>query len=94
MFALRIVCEEVRGKDNRVITCDGDVVFLVDSEWGHTTSHEEWVGDRLITFDTAEAAHKCANKLKPHPWYIRPKSYEVVCVEPVYETKMVGWKVK
>ena len=25
-------------------------------------------------------------------WYIKPKSYEIVCVEPVYESKIVRWK--
>lgn len=95
MYAIKVICKEMRSKDGGIITREGDVVYLLDSEWG-TTTYSSFVvsGTDLFVWDTFEEADKAAKKLTKnlHPWYIKAKSYEIVEVEPVY--KVVGYKLK
>jgi hypothetical protein len=46
----------------------------------------------IKTFKTRDAADKFAKKWKGHPWWVVPKSHEVVELEPVY--KVDCYKVK
>lgn len=98
MFALRIVCEEVLDRyEEWPIVRDGEVVWLIVDEYGDY-DHYTYYGNGsmppdVLVFDTEDEAKEFLVS-KDMLWYIKPKSYEFVCVEPVYETKIVGWKVK
>ena len=99
MYSIKIVCEQVLDHDGWPIVRDGEVVWLVVDEWGeyyHCTDYGDGdIHPDAVVFDTEEEAKAEALLVsKDMLWYIKPKSYEVVCVEPVYETKIVGWKVK
>lgn len=95
MFAIEVTCKEMLGKEGYRLVEDGDVVILVEDEFGLSTCREEFLEYRTpLTYDTVEEAEKAAKTVVKmlNPWYIKAKSYKVVSVEPVYETKIVGWK--
>ena len=95
MYAIKVVCKRVKSSSGRIIIHEDAVVYLVDGEWGTTTSSSFVVaGTDLLVWDTFEEADKVAKKLtkKLHPWYIKAKSYEIVEVQPVY--KVIGYELK
>lgn len=95
MYAIKIVCKEVKGQSGSTIVYEGNIVYVGMVSEGITTYHSIVVaGTDLLVWDTFEEADKAAKKLtkKLHPWYIKAKSYEIVKVQPVY--KVVGYELK
>lgn len=95
MYAIKIVCKEVKSSDGYLLTREGSTVYLVEDEWGITTRSVIFgAGANLLIWDTAEEADKAAKKLtkKLNPWYIKAKSYEIMEVNPVYN--VIGYELK
>lgn len=97
MYAIKIVCKEVLDHYEWPIVRDGEVMWIVVDEYGVYDTCTDY-GDGCIPldvllFDTEEEA-KAFLVPKDKLWYIKPKSYEIVEVKPIYETKIVGWEIK
>lgn len=96
MFIVKVVCKEVLDADGCVFRKEDEEEYLCEDEWG-VTAMSGWYNvppSCVLTFGTREEALSFAEKWESHQWYIKPKSYEVLEVEPVYETKIVGWVFK
>lgn len=96
-YAIKVVCKQVLDQDGFSLMEEGEVVFLVEDEYGHSTCSESWLHySTLLTYETYEQADGVARRLTKHlnPWYVEAKSYEIVEVKPIYETKIVGWEIK
>lgn len=99
MYALKIICEEVKATDGRVLTKAFDEVWLCVGEWGPTTCHSisanADAGVDLMVFDTLEDAMVRGGMLveRHHVWYHVPLQYVFVQVEKVHRKVFSGWKI-
>lgn len=87
-FALKVICKE------SPITPAGEVVWVVQGEYGWTSSH--WGPETLsnmVVFATREAAEEAAAKWEGHPWYYAPERVEVVEVTAEYKQVLKGWRL-
>lgn len=107
-YAIIVTCAEVRGESGAVIVSEGSKRALVNGEWVRGgTSHifEGVLPSDVHTFDSREEAEAFARDLDSpeskantrwwmtwHPWYVEAKSWEVVELEPIMETKQIGWR--
>ena len=90
-FTLKIICKEVRYKGGSVAVPEGTVMWPVKDEWGTTTQRGDAPARFSETWETRELAERFSTRWKPHPWWVKPKSIEVVEIIPVMELKQVGW---
>jgi hypothetical protein len=94
-------------KSQEACSSAGDVVTREDEEYWVILEQEGWVEatSSPVSFDSAppkdiklfsseERAHSFMTRWKGHPWYCSPKSYEILEVEPVYEQRLKGYKIK
>jgi hypothetical protein len=99
VYAVKILCEEVKTTDGRILTKELDEVWLCRGEWGPTTRHslsaKADAAMDLMVFDTLEDAMVVGGKMveKHHVWYHKPRHYVFVQVEPAYKKVQFGWKV-
>ena len=96
-FILVVSSKEEKCANDSIMTQEGEK-FLVLNEpegWVPATSCH-WDGEipkDAKTFSSIKLAEKFAKKWKGHPWWCNPNgNFEVIPVEPLYETKQVGWK--
>lgn len=107
-YAIVVTCAEVRGESGAVIVSEGTKRVLVNGEWVRGEVRPIFDGrlpSDARTFDSREEAEAFARDLDSpeskantrwwmtwHPWYVQPKSWEVVELKPIMETKQIGWR--
>lgn len=100
-YAVKFRCKEVRTSDGSIITYEGETMWLIEGSWWTPTSlilNDYWATDytdydnKLITFDSREAAEEFMKGWGGHPWKCVPKDWEVLEVKPKY--KQCGWEPK
>jgi hypothetical protein len=100
MFAVIVTGTEARSGSigNPVVGAEGDKYWvLVEPEgWVEATSGRMRDPDKVPidvkTWSTREAAEKFAKRWKGHPWWCKPKGYEVVEFEPTFKPVRSGFK--
>jgi hypothetical protein len=108
-FAIIATCKEIRGESGTAIVSDGERRVLITGEWGDTTSVlwlDRTLPRETRQFATREEAEKHGHYLDSdeakndrswwktwHPWYVEPKSWEVVELKAVTRTETIGWAV-
>jgi hypothetical protein len=103
MFAVIVTGKEVwpagpHLPTTRPMTKKGEKFWVCDIEpaWvpatGTSLSFSKDPPRDIKTFPTAEAADEFGKKWIGHPWWVQPKSHEVIELEPVY--KVDYYKVK
>ena len=93
MYALKVTCKEALDFHGKLLTEEGQEVWVIRGEWG-------WEGSacpinqlpNLVVFDKREDAEKVAKTWKGAPWFYTPKRVEVVEVHPLYQT-ITGWRL-
>lgn len=93
-YALIAVCKQFLDADDYELQMEDSEEWIVYYMYGYTTTHSvlHSVPEGVATFSSLEEIEEFKKKWVPHPWWIVPKEWKVVEVEPVYETKIVGWK--
>ncbi len=101
MFAIKVKSVEVVGGTECGVITKDDEEFWVTNEregWVEATSsrtslYPGKVPADLKVFKTKAIAEAFGLRWEGHPWWCKPKSFEVVEVEPLYE-KITGYKLK
>lgn len=95
MYAIKVVCKEVLDFYDFPIVSEDEVVWLTEDEYGELDHYKDYgsVPEEVMVFNSTEEADSFM-KSNDLLWYTKPKSYEIVQVEPVYEKKIVGWDIK
>lgn len=103
-FALIAIGKEARSSPatgNSIMSKEGERFWIETDPEGWVSasgSRLSWRGpdgnasSRLKTFGSIEEAQEFAKQWKPHPWWVIPKAFEVVVVEPLYE-RLTGYKM-
>lgn len=98
-YALRVTGVEVRHHlTGTIMASEGDVYWVVCSDEFCVSGVKSTLGKDgrlptgVVLFESVEAASDFGRRWKGHPWWVVPKSFEVVEVEPVYV--IGGWKEK
>ncbi len=96
MYAVIVESKEVRSNSpgHPVFTQAGEKFVVVKGEFGLTGDHYDGkIPLHVMTFETSADAKAFAKPWKGHPWWCKPRKYEVIEIEPVYE-RVSGYKVK
>ena len=93
-YALIVVCKKFLDADDYELQMEDSEEWVVEDMYGYDTTHSvlHSVPYNLTIFSSLEDIEEFKQEWVPHPWWIVPKEWKVVEVEPVYETKIVGWK--
>ena len=91
VYVVRFRAQRALSSDGSLITAEGARCWVVKepSGWVQATSRgihifgDDKPFDDVKTWDTAEEAQKFMEKWEGHPWYARPRSWEVVPVRAV-----------
>jgi hypothetical protein len=94
-------------KAQEAYSSNGDVLTREDEEYWVVREREGWVEATscpvslypnppkdIKLFSSEELAHSFMARWKGHPWYCVSQSYEVLEVEPVYEQRLKGYKIR
>lgn len=90
-FAIIAIAREVKSADGNIMARDGERFWLENEQWIDATGarFDRYPDGRgsasLKTFTSRDDAEAFAKKWKGHPWWVKPKSFEVVEVEPLFE---------
>ena len=92
-YALIVVCKQFLDSDDYELQMEDSEEWIVDDMYGCATTHSvlHSIPTDLTTFSSLEEIEEFKKEWVPHPWWIVPKEWKVVEVEPVYESKIVGW---
>ena len=87
-YAIKIVCHK-----NTEAHVQEDQVMWVGNEDGYMTAWSS-LDQHVNIYDTQREANVDVRYFRrhPHPWWVRPKSLEIVEMVPVY--KISEWKEK
>lgn len=93
-YALIVVCKQFLDADDYELQREDSEEWIVYDEYGDATTHSvlHSVPEGVATFSSLEEIEEFKQEWVPHPWWIVPKEWKVVEVEPVYTTMIVGWK--
>lgn len=102
MFAIKFQTTDCPSTDGTLISREGQWHWIVNEPdgwvWGTSISaHGDRVAGDVKTFTTKEAALEGQARWKKdyHPWYGKPNGvYEIVELEPTFQTTQTGWKIK
>lgn len=95
-YALIVVCKQFLDTDDYELQMEDSEEWIVYHMYGDATTHSvlHSVPECVATFSSLEEIEEFKKEWVPHPWWIAPKEWKVVEVEPVYTTMVVGWNVK
>ena len=99
LYAVVVESSEARSGSpgEPIMTKEGEKFIVVNQPEGWVEADSRhWSGkvpaDAKV-FKTPEAAEKFAKRWKGHPWWVKPNgNFEVIEVEPVFESKFAGYK--
>jgi len=96
MFALIVTGEEVR-LDGETIAEEGEKFMVVELQ-GFATSERIEKGKESVlfplslkTFKTREEAEEFGKSWKGHPWWCKPRDFEVIEVEHNFTRMLTGF---
>ena len=100
MYAVIIQTEKYVDDDLDIYLEEGREYLLVESNYGtmaeacYLFPSPSPLYSGAYVFNSPQEAAQFMFAWEPFPWYIKPKSYRLVELEPVYETRIVDWKEK
>lgn len=100
MFAIIVVGSEQKNSMGTVVGDENERYWVIeDTEgWVAATSvplrYWKEVPNLIKQFDSKEEARMFAQSWEGHPWWCKPKSFEIVEIRERYELVPVGYEVK
>jgi len=96
-FAIIVSGSEVKSSNNNTLSAEGQQYWVVIERegWVEATSrhYQSAVPADVKLFDSETSARTFANRWSGHPWWCKPKSYEIVKLQERYERIMTGYDV-
>ena len=93
-YALIVVCKQSLDINDYELQMEDSEEWIVGDTYGHDTTHSvlHSVPDNL-TILSLEEIEEFKKEWVPHPWWIVPKEWKVVEVEPIYEKVLAGYTI-
>ena len=96
-FAIIVTGSEVKCISNNILSEEGQQYWVVIERegWVEATSrhYQRAVPQDIKLFDSEDDAKAFADRWEGHPWWCKPKSYEIVKLQERYERIMTGYEV-
>jgi hypothetical protein len=97
-FAIIVTGSEVKSTAGNTLSEEGQRYWVVIERegWVEATSrhYQRAVPEDVKLFESETSARIFADRWSGHPWWCKPKSYEIVKLKERYERIMTGYEVK
>jgi hypothetical protein len=96
-FAIIVTGSEAKSNCGSTVGQEGQRYWVVIERegWVEATSrdYQRAVPNDVKLFDSETSARAFADRWNGHPWWCKPKSYEIVKLQERYERIMTGYEV-